>query len=194
MKILLDNGHGVDTPGKRSPIWKDGSQLFEYEFNRDIVNRIAKGLSSLGIPFAVLVPEIKDISLPKRCTRVNTYASKEKCLLISVHANAGGGNGFEVYTTIGKTKSDGYASIIAEEFQKEFPTMKLRTDMSDGDVDKESQFYILKNVACPAVLTENLFMDNEADCIVLMSEKGRMKIAQYHINAIKRIHDGSTLG
>lgn len=40
VKILLDNGHGYDTPGKRSPIWPDGSQLFEWEFNRDIVSRI----------------------------------------------------------------------------------------------------------------------------------------------------------
>ena len=39
VKILLDNGHGYDTPGKRSPIWPDGSQLFEWEFNRDIVSR-----------------------------------------------------------------------------------------------------------------------------------------------------------
>lgn len=27
--ILLDNGHGEDTKGKRSPVWKDGSQLLE---------------------------------------------------------------------------------------------------------------------------------------------------------------------
>ena len=37
--ILLDNGHGNDTPGKRSPIWPDGSQLLEWQFNRDIVTR-----------------------------------------------------------------------------------------------------------------------------------------------------------
>mgnify|MGYP000817767973 FL=1 len=36
MKILIDNGHGRATAGKRSPVWPDGKQLFEYEFNRDI--------------------------------------------------------------------------------------------------------------------------------------------------------------
>ena len=30
MKVLLDNGHGENTPGKRSPKWSDGSQLFEW--------------------------------------------------------------------------------------------------------------------------------------------------------------------
>ena len=39
--IVLDNGHGENTPGKRSPKLEDGSQFFEWEFNRDIVNRIA---------------------------------------------------------------------------------------------------------------------------------------------------------
>lgn len=34
MKILIDNGHGRATAGKRSPVWPDGKQLFEYEFNR----------------------------------------------------------------------------------------------------------------------------------------------------------------
>ena len=39
--VILDNGHGKETSGKRSPIWSDGSQLFEWEFNRDIVQRIS---------------------------------------------------------------------------------------------------------------------------------------------------------
>ena len=40
MKVLIDNGHGVDTKGKRSPVWPDGRQLFEWEFNRDIAKRV----------------------------------------------------------------------------------------------------------------------------------------------------------
>ena len=38
--VILDAGHGKETPGKRSPILEDGSQLLEWEFNRDICNRI----------------------------------------------------------------------------------------------------------------------------------------------------------
>ena len=63
VKILLDNGHGYDTPGKRSPIWPDGSQLFEWEFNRDIVSRIEILLKKAGISCVRLVPEKEDISL-----------------------------------------------------------------------------------------------------------------------------------
>ena len=36
MKILIDNGHGENTPGKRSP---DGS-LREYAYAREIADRI----------------------------------------------------------------------------------------------------------------------------------------------------------
>ena len=57
MIVLLDNGHGgiingtYQTPGKRSPIWNDGSQLFEGEFNRAIVNGIIEELKILKIDF-----------------------------------------------------------------------------------------------------------------------------------------------
>lgn len=190
MKILLDNGHGINTHGKRSPIMADGSQVLEYKFNREIVNEIAKGLADRNIPFAVLVPEITDVPLDARVRRINTYAKKEKCLLISIHANAGGGSGFEVFTTPGQNNSDLYAEIIAEEFKKEFPSEKLRTDFSDKDLDKEANFQIIKGSLCPAVLTENFFMDNIHDYNIISSEEGKRKIAKYHINALNRIYYG----
>jgi N-acetylmuramoyl-L-alanine amidase len=67
MLFLLDNGHGAmvsseyQTPGKRSPIWTDGSQIFEGEFNRSAVNRIVKVQTHLNIPYVnvVLAPNPK---------------------------------------------------------------------------------------------------------------------------------------
>lgn len=39
---ILDNGHGNNTPGKRSPQFGENlPTLYEWEFNRDIVKRIA---------------------------------------------------------------------------------------------------------------------------------------------------------
>jgi N-acetylmuramoyl-L-alanine amidase len=94
MLIILDNGHGKETPGKRSPKWEDGSQLFEYEFNRDIVRRIASKLEQHNIPYYILVPELEDISLSERCKRANNiYKDNKDCMLLSIHANAGGGTG-----------------------------------------------------------------------------------------------------
>ena len=97
--VILDNGHGYETPGKRSPKWPDGTQLFEHEFNRDIVNRVAEQLDEAGIKYVILVPEKNDISLQERVKRANKIWKNtgKKWFGISIHANAGGGTGFEVW-------------------------------------------------------------------------------------------------
>ena len=189
MLVLLDNGHGKDTPGKRSPKWPDGRQLFEYEFNRDIVYRIARMCEAANIGYGLLVPEIEDISLGERVRRANMVAKQHPgSFLISVHANAGGGTGWEAWTSPGQTRSDEIADLLYIEAIKALPGIKIRTDKhSDGDMDKESRFYILRKTTCPAVLTENLFMDNQKDCEYLLSDEGRQIIARLHFDAIRKI-------
>ncbi len=187
MKILIDNGHGNDTPGKRSPVWHDGRQLMEWEFNRAIANQVMVGLNYLNIPAQLVVPEPFDIPLPERVTRVNNIASREKCFLVSIHANAGGGTGWEVFTSPGETQSDKYAAILFDVARELLPDFRMRADYADGDPDKEAEFYMLTKTICPAVLTENLFMDTWRDCEFLLSEKGRRIITQIHIEGIKRI-------
>ena len=69
-------------------------------------------------------------------------------------------------------------------------TWKIRGDWSDGDGDWESNFYILKKTSCPAVLTENFFMDNETDCKFLLSPEGKALFIQLHVDSIlKYIED-----
>lgn len=188
--IIIDRGHGENTPGKKSPIWKDGKQLLEWEFNNDIATRIAHKLAAVGIRNRLLVTEKEDIQLSERCRRVNNICrihGKDNCILISIHANAGGGTGFEVFTSTGRTKSDEYATILITEFGYEFPNEKVRTDYSDGDSDKEAGFYILKHTQCPAILSENMFMDNERDCRKLMDDNFRERIAEAHVRAILKM-------
>lgn len=189
--VLLENGHGKETAGKRSPVWSDGSQLFEWEFNRDIVRRIAEKLEADGIPYRVLVPEETDISLTERARRANEIAKENngKAYVLSIHANAGGGTGWEVYTSPGQTPSDAIATVFFEEAGREFVPdgWRMRSDYSDGDPDKEANFAILTKTTCPAILTENFFMDTEKDCRFIMSEDGRERIANMHVAAIKRV-------
>ncbi|WP_300904177.1 N-acetylmuramoyl-L-alanine amidase [uncultured Alistipes sp.] len=187
LRILLDNGHGRETPGKRSPVWADGAQLLEWEFNRDIVRRIARQLAHRGISFDILVPEHDDAPLAQRARRANHICETRgaaNCLLVSVHANAGGGTGWEVYTSPGRTAADDYADIFFKHAALAFPEFRMRTDTSDGDNDKEAGIAILRQTRCPALLTENFFMDNERDCRLLLSEEGRRRIAQMHVDAI----------
>ena len=89
--IILDNGHGINTPGKRSPF---EPVLYEYEFNRDIVKRISNKLNLLNISNVILTPEEEDVSLTTRVKRANKiYSSYPDAILISIHANAGCGTG-----------------------------------------------------------------------------------------------------
>ena len=185
MLVILDNGHGINTPGKCSPIY-NGKQLLEYDFNRKVVNRIAEKCDAEDIKYIILVPEIEDISLSERCKRANKIS--EKCFVLSIHANAGGGTGWEIWTSKGQTNSDKIANIFYEEACKEFGNeWRMRSDTADGDYDKEENFTILYNTRCPAVLTENFFMDNEKDCLFILSDEGIERIAEMHFKAIKRI-------
>lgn len=187
MLVILDNGHGKETKGKRSPVWPDSSQLLEWEFNRDIVSRLSEMLVRSGIPYEVLVPEMSDVSLSERSRRANEIYDRNngRCFLISIHANAGGGSGIEVYTSRGETNADGIAfeifNQLDEEFGGEWP---MRADWADGDPDKEEDFYILSHTKCPAVLVELFFMDNEKDCRFILSEEGRQRCASAIYKAI----------
>ena len=192
---LLDPGHGgiingiYQTSGKRSPIWQDGpiqSVLYEGEFTRDIVKRLAVMLEWAGIEHKILVPEEHDISLSERVRRANLWNGHS--VYLSIHANAGGGHGYEAYTSPGQTKSDEIATVILDSFARVFPEAPPRLDISDGDPDKEAKFYVLVKTSMPAVLTESFFMDTESDCRkYLMTDEGRNLIALAHYQAIAQI-------
>ena len=85
-KIILDFGHGKDTPGKKSP----DCCLEEWKFNRELGMIIYEGLKKQGYNPVILVPEDIDIGLPERCARVNEMCKVESCILISIHGNAAG--------------------------------------------------------------------------------------------------------
>ena len=184
--VVLDSGHGYSTAGKRSPVWPDGSQLFEWEFNRDVVRRVRDKLTALNISNSVLVEEARDISLKMRVERANRiFAFHPDSFLISVHGNAGGGEGWEVWTSPGETESDKIATFFYNQAKHFLHGYKIRSDYSDEDPDKESSFYILKHTLCPAILTENLFYSDPEECRFMLSDFGRALIAKLHVVAIQ---------
>ena len=190
MKILIDNGHGHDTPGKRSP---DG-KFREYAYNREIAKHIVADLIDRGHDAELIVPEDNDISLEERVRRVNKIclASDPSCvILVSVHVNAAGdgskwtnATGWSAYTCKGQTASDKLAECLYEAATKNFPDRRIRTDYSDNDPDWEENFYILRHSLCPAVLTENFFMDNKSDLEYLHSRSGKQAVIDTHIEGI----------
>ena len=93
-------------------------------------------------------------------------------------------SGWSVYTCKGRTSSDKLADCLCESAIKNFPGRRIRTDMSDGDMDWEENFYILRKSLCPAVLTENFFMDSHSDLEYLQSKAGKQAIIDTHIEGI----------
>lgn len=196
---LIDNGHGITTAGKCSP---DG-RFREYAYARKVARELVDRLKALGYDARLVVPEDADIKLGERANRVNAICDqygKDNVLLISIHNNAAGNDGqwlkatgWEAWTTKGKTKGDDLAECLydaAEEVLKglllDSSPLKIRTDMSDGDRDKEENWTILYRSKCPAVLTENFFMDNKADVAWLESNEGFDAVVRLHIKGIEK--------
>lgn len=191
---LLDPGHGRDTAGKRSPVWPDGRQLLEWEFTRATCRRLIRLCDAAGMRAIDLVCSDADVPLSVRVLRAEHYREihGDPCCYLSLHANAGGGTGWECWTSRGQTLADTYAQVFARHARAYYPDMVIRCDRTDGDDDKESDFYVLRKTSMPAVLIEFAFMDRlDPDCEALMGERGRDGFAAMTHNAMREIEETS---
>ena len=203
IKVLIDNGHGSNTLGKRSP---DG-RVQEWKWNREVAKKVFAKLKAKGIDAELIVPEDNDVAVATRVRKINAIC-KEKgagnVLLVSIHINADG-IGDKWTTACGAST---FVSKNASEKSKK--VAKIFTDLyiDRGLIGNRSvpackywtwfwrkdDIYILKASSCPAVLTENLFMTNQKEVNILDSEAGKEKIADLHVDAIvkaiKEVYDG----
>lgn len=203
MVILLDNGHGSGTAGKRSP---DG-RLREYKYAREITAAVMERLVKEGFDARRIVTEENDICLEERVKRVNAVCSKygaKNVLLVSVHCDAAGADGkwhqargWSAWASRGQTQGDvladclyAAAKVHLQDYMRTFPSdtkqRPIREDYSDGDADWEAGFYILRKSLCAACLTENLFQDSIKDVDYLLSKEGRESIVRLHVDGVKR--------
>ena len=203
---ILGTAHLEKILGKGSP---DGT-FKEWRFSRELCRNIRTILDSRGVPCiidhlaanihypsACNQKELQKLELFDRVQLVNSYASlfgKDNIIYVSCHVNASGmgdrwmpNRGWCCHTSRGRTKSDALADLFYSEAEKILPKgTTFYEDWSDGDPDIESGLYVLTNTACPAVLTENFFMDNLEDLKYLQSGTGMTEIATLHANAIYR--------
>lgn len=127
--ILLDPGHGVDTPGKRSPDASAGkihSPLYfrEYSWARRCAQGIVDVLQAEGYTAFLLVKEENDVPLKERTERIKAYCrtyGTGNVIMVSIHVNAAKSDkqwhdarGLSIYTSPGLTKSDTLATCIYE--------------------------------------------------------------------------------
>jgi N-acetylmuramoyl-L-alanine amidase len=190
MIVIIDNGHGEDTAGKRSP---DG-RLREYAYAREIAKRLQCALChELGAGHVfLLTPETNDISLKERCQRANNLCKAHgasNALLVSIHNNAAGADGkwheacgWSAHVSLNASqKSKTLATCLAQAAEKNGLRVRKYTPQQPFITQNLA---ICRDTSCPAVLTENLFQDNKEDVDFLLSEEGKQLITKVHVDGI----------
>lgn len=158
--ILIDPGHGGKDPG-----------AVYGQRESDIVLAIGKELASLlaatGRTSALTRDSDMHLHVNKSldlATRVQR-AQYADCL-VSLHCNAATNSqakGIEVFTSKGQDHSDPLAEYVIKSLMAAFPLRKFRINQTDGDLDKEADFYVLRKSPCPAILVELGFLSNEEE-------------------------------
>lgn len=194
--VGLDDGHGINTAGKRTvalkedvkfrgKIRKKGTIIHENEFNEYIMEKVEPLLKRCGIDYVELAPTDSDTPLS---TRANTANRKGCDLVVSIHANAlagtkwqAGAYGLVVIKTKGcQSKTDKLASIMYKHLKEvDFPSngetkygIRVDTEISGFTLA------ILRQTKMPAVLVELGFMDNWNDVKVMCTEKFQVECAK----------------
>ena len=200
---LLDAGHGgIDANGNyttapaKMHVFPDGFTIYEGVINRKISTELQRLLCIEKIDHALVYDEVKDTPLSERAKIANlVYDKKPNTVVLSIHSNAGGGKGLEVFTGPGKTHSDPFGDVFAKKAVELLPQFKFRPDWKEGDLAKDEAFYMCgymgkdgkwRGPKCPAVLVENLFFDNREEAEYLSSEAGQKEIANWLFESIKQ--------
>jgi N-acetylmuramoyl-L-alanine amidase len=193
--VFLDGGHGANTPGKRTPYIKSlGRNIKENEFNKAVVNIMVPKLKSVGIEVVQVAPGDDDVPLKQRTDYANKiywqYCSKYgkenvSAVYVSIHFNAldgtfGGSDpsGFSVHIYTGqRNKNSGkLAQFILDELKNGTKQIKR------GIV--EQNLHVVRETVMPAVLTENGFMDNEREALLMIDPNFQEEVSTEHVMGI----------
>ena len=176
--VCLDFGHGGYDSGA---VGKNGT--YEKNINMSVGFKTANYLKFAGINVCytrdndkVSWPSNLSQDLTKRMQIANNYNPD---IFVSIHCNSFSANskGFEIFTTPGQNNSDILATKIHSRVKYAFPNLVYREDISDGDVDKEANFYVIKYAKCPATLIEMLFISNPEEEKMLNDPEFQDKMA-----------------
>lgn len=182
-KIVIDPGHGGYDPGAVGP-----SGMQEKVVALAVAVKLADILAAAGADVKLTrdsdnVPWDPDSDLAERVRISNEFGADA---FVSVHANAATNpqaKGMEVWTTRGQTAADLIAESIANALQSAFQLLIFRSDMSDGDQDKEANYYVLRYTDAPAVLVELAFITNP-------TEEDLLKTPNFQEKAARAIAEG----
>jgi len=181
--IAIDDGHGMETPGKRTPFFPGTTQfMHENEFNRKVAEYLKLYLERCGFDTLMVAPTDANTPLKDRADLADKAGAD---FYISIHANALNGiwgpqEGVATYHYPGSAKSNTAAIIIHRYLAK-------GTKQKDRGV-LTADFYVLRETDMPAVLVECAFMDNLKEAQLLLTDAYRKECADEICQGICEYH------
>ena len=204
----IDAGHGEYSRGKRSPVLDspvfiitEQYTLREWEFNRDVAERLIELLVAAGIAFMRTMPQDgrHGNALAERVRSANQYITDLPKRGVSIHSNAVGNGGWVPEVDGVETWHYSRSNIgkkVASVFNRRIHAAAERFSFSRGlgtlpnrglKYKTTGEFYVLKNTGYPNVLTETLFMTSPNGVKMLADPEFRQEIAEAHFDAIIEI-------
>lgn len=192
---FLCDGHGMETPGKRTPYIPElGRSIRENEFNSPVVKMLRKELERCGVMCFEVAPSDYDTPLRERTDFANkkykelqNKYSKDNvnAIYVSIHFNAYDGTfkepnpeGFSAHVYLGhKNKEAGrLARCILKYLQNG------TRQVNRGVV--EQNLHVTRETHMVAVLTENGFMDNPREALLMLDKGFQKEVAVEHAQGI----------
>lgn len=180
--IAIDDGHGMQTAGKRTPPIPELNNrvIRENEFNKAVKLLLDAELKRCGFRTLIVAPGDGDTSLTARTNLAN---SKKADAYVSIHYNAFDGKfddydpeGLSVHIYPGSKDGRKLAECVLK-YLKQGTTQRNR-----GIV--ENNFHVLRETKMPAILTENGFMDNKREALLMINLDFQKEVAREHAQGI----------
>lgn len=170
VKIAIDCGHGLKTPGKQTP---DG--IKEWTLNDKVRDKVVSMLKDYDCE--IIFTDNNEGNVDESLSsRLNKYKSAGASAFVSIHHNAytgkwGNATGVEVYTDRKPTVKD-------KELANAIYNRLVKYTGLRGRGVKKANFYVINQNTIPAVLVEGGFMDGRNDYKVITSESGQEAYAK----------------
>ena len=167
MKVFITAGHGGSDPGAVANNTK------EKDLNLSIALACRDVLKRHGVEVKMSRTKDEEDPLSEEIKECNAYGPD---LAVSIHNNAGGGDGAEAFYHYGGGKSKTLAENILHEIVKVGQNSrgaKIRKNANGKDY-----YGFIRETSCPAVIVECAFVDNASDLKILASEGDRKSMGE----------------
>lgn len=183
MLIGIDAGHGRYTSGKRCDRRYDSYETREWVLNSRVAGYVQQYLSEYKNVSTIRLDDTTgntDVPLSTRCRNAN----RQKCeLVVSIHHNAGGGNGLETYVWNGSQLPQRTVDIAQ--------TIHNACISATGQKNrglKRADFAMVRDTYMDACLVEGGFMDNPEDTPRILTDDFARKYARGIANGIAQYY------